>query len=79
MTAFPQLGYGYKSNTNIAKDVPPSGDAIIWWRHLTDDKKAELIVVEHPDCLNQSDLMRFALWRLYNRNPQKLFDKYVEE
>lgn len=41
--------------------------------------KADLIVKQHPDCLNQSALMRFALWQRYNKNPQKLFDKWIEE
>lgn len=80
MAAFPQLGYGYKSNTShIAKDVPATDEALTWWRHISDDMKADLIVKEHPKCLNQSDLMRFALWQLYNKNPQKLFDKWIEE
>jgi len=67
MAAFPQLGYGFKSNTShIAVEVPATEEAIMWWRHcLTPDQKA--------------DLMRMALWRLYERNPQKLFDKWIEE
>lgn len=81
MAAFPQLGYGYKSNTShVAKDVPATDEALAWWRHcLTNDQKVELIVKEHPNCLRQSDLMRMALWILYNRNPQKLFDKWIKE
>jgi hypothetical protein len=81
MVAFPQLGYGFKSNTShIAKETPATEEALAWWRQcLTDEQKADLIVKEHPKCLNQSDLMRFALWRLYNKNPQKLFDKWIKE
>jgi hypothetical protein len=81
MAAFPQLGYGFKSNTShIAVEVPATEEAIMWWRHcLTPDQKADLIVKDHPNCLKQSDLMRMALWRLYERNPQKLFDKWIEE
>ena len=75
MAAFPQLGYGYKSNiSHIATD-----EALAWWRHISDDVKTDLIVKEHPKCLNKSDLMRFALWQYYNKNPQKLFDKWIEE
>lgn len=81
MTAFPQLGYGYKSNTShIATEKPTSEVAIMWWRHcLTDDQKVDLIVKKHPQCLNQSGLMRFSLWKIYNENPQKLYDDWIKE
>lgn len=80
MSAFPQLGYGYKSNTShISEDIEPSNDALAWWRHISDEEKADLIIKQHPNCLNQSDLLRFALWNSYNKNPQKLFDKWIEE
>ena len=81
MSAFPQLGYGFKSNiSHIAKEVSTTEEAIAWWRNcLTDNQKVDLIVKEHPGCLNQSDLMRFALWTKYNKNPQKLFDKWIKE
>ena len=81
MTAFPQLGYGYKSNTShIVKGVQTSKDAELWWKHcLTDDQKADLIVKRHPECLRQSGLMRLALWRIYNNNPQKLYDEWLKD
>jgi hypothetical protein len=81
MAAFPQLGYGYHSNTShIVKEVQASKDAELWWRHcLTDDQKIELIIKRHPNCINQSQLMRLSLWRLYNNNPQKLYDEWVKD
>lgn len=81
MSAFPKLGYGFKSNTShIVKDIPATEEAIDWWRHcLTDEQRGELIVKEHPECLRQSDLMRFALCCLYDKNPQKIFDKWIKE
>lgn len=61
------------------EDIPATDEALAWWRHISNDMKADLIVKEHPNCLNQSDLMRFALFQLYSKNPQKLFDKWIEE
>ena len=52
----------------------------LWWRHcLTDDQKVDLIVKKHPECLRQSVLMRLSLWRIYNNNPQKLYDDWIKE
>jgi len=80
MSAFPQLGYGFKSNTShITEDILPTDEVFTWWDCISDDTKIELIVKQHPDCLKQSDLMRIALWNLYCKNPQKLFDKFFEE
>ena len=81
MAAFPQLGYGYKSNTShIAVEVQATEEAIMWWRHcLSPEKKAELIVKNHPDCLKQSYLMRISLWWIYDKNPQKLFNEWIKE
>ena len=81
MSAFPQLGYGYKSNTShIAVDVSPSKECILWWRHcLTDDQKVDLIIKRHPECLKQSGLRRWSLWKIYNENPQKLYNDWVKE
>lgn len=79
MTAFPQLGHGFNSNVVTAPENPASEEAKFWWRHLSDDKKVELIIKEHPDSVNQSPMMRMALWIFFNKNPQKLFDKAIEE
>ena len=80
MTVFPQLGYGYKSNTSHIAKSEPSAISLTWWRNcLTDDQKADLIVKKHPQCLKQSGLMRFSLWKIYNENPQKLYDDWIKE
>jgi hypothetical protein len=80
MAAFPQLGYGYKSNTShIAKGVEASKDVELWWKHcLTDDQKVDLIVKRHPECLHQSGLRRWSLWEIYNKNPQKLYNDWIK-
>jgi hypothetical protein len=77
MAAFPQLGTGFKSNSDhIAKEIPPTEQALFWWRNcLTESEKADLIIKEHPNCLKQSEMLRMALWILYDKNPQKLYDK----
>ena len=50
-----------------------------WWRNLEDGEKLSLIMKEKPKYLQYSGLMKFAIWNNYNKNPQKLFDKYVEK
>lgn len=81
MVAFPQLGYGYKSNTShIVKNSEPSAISLAWWRNcLTDDQKVDLIVKKHPECLHQSGLRRLSLWKIYSENPQKLYDEWIKE
>lgn len=81
MTAFTQLGYGYKSNTShIAAKSEPSEISLAWWRNcLTEKQKVDLIVKKHPECLTQSFLRRLSLWKIYNENPQKLYDDWMGE
>ena len=47
-----------------------------WWRNISDEEKLSLIIKERPDYLRYSGLMKFAILNNYNKNPQKLFDKY---
>ena len=80
MAAFPQLGYGFKSNTShVIKKEPVITEALTWWRQLTNDRKAELIVKENPNSLRESRMRKEFLWTGYDKNPQVLFDKYHEE
>lgn len=81
MAAFPELGYGYKSNTShIVNDIGPTEEAIAWWENcLTTDERIELIIKEHPNCDNGSDMLLFGLHVSYSNNPQKLFNKWIKE
>ena len=81
MSAFPQLGYGYKSNTShIATETPPTEEAIMWWKHcLTTDERVELIKKHHPNCERGSGMLLFGLHVSYTNNPQKLYDEWVKE
>lgn len=44
MAAFPQLGYGYHSNTSHIVKSEPSAISLAWWRNcLTTKQQIELI------------------------------------
>ena len=39
MAAFPQLGYGYKSNTSHISKSEPSTISLAWWRNCLTSKQ----------------------------------------
>jgi hypothetical protein len=81
MAAFPQLGYGYKSNTShIVEDTEPTEEARAWWENcLTSDQRVQLIIKQHPGCDTGSGMLLFGLHVSYSKNPQKLFNKWIEQ
>lgn len=80
MVAFPQLGYGYKSNASHIVKNEPSREAVAWWRnYLTDKQQVEIIEKRHPNCHNGSGMLLFALHVNYSKNPQKLYDEWIKE
>lgn len=75
LIAFPQLGYGFKSNnSHIAKPEEASDEAKHWWRYLSEEKKIEMLIKHKPDLMKMSSLMALAILNNANKNPQMLFD-----
>lgn len=75
LIAFPQLGYGYKSNTShIAKPEEASEEAQYWWRYLSEEQKIEMLIKHKPDLMKMSSLMAYSAFNNANKNPQMLFD-----
>jgi hypothetical protein len=80
MAAFPQLGYGYKSNTSHIVKNEPSNESLMWWKHcLTDKQRIEIIERHHPNCHNGSGMLLFGLHVAYSKNPQKFYDEWIGE
>jgi hypothetical protein len=48
-----------------------------WWHKLTDVQRIEYIGKETPNYINYTSLMKYALHRKYDKDPQYLFTKYV--
>lgn len=42
MTAFPQLGYGFKTNVRTLPECKPSFKAKQWWDNLSDENRIEI-------------------------------------
>jgi hypothetical protein len=80
MAAFPQLGYGYHSNTSHIVKSEPSPIALAWWRNcLTIKQQIELIEKLHPNCHNGSGMLLCGLHITYSKNPQKLYDEWIKK
>ena len=72
MVAFPQLGYGYKSNTSHIVKNEPSREAVAWWRnYLTDKQQVEIIEKRHPNCHNGSGMLLLKTHKSYMMNGLK--------
>jgi len=78
MTAFPQLGTGFKSNTShLVKEIEPSQYAIDWWRNdLTNDEKLQILLKEHEGWCDLSNITKSVILMSYHSNPQHLYEKY---
>ena len=80
MAAFPQLGYGYHSNTSHIAKSEPSPISLAWWRNcLTTKQQIELIEKLHPNCHNGSGMLLWGLHVTYSKNPQKLYDEWIKK
>jgi hypothetical protein len=58
------LGHGFKTNIRTIKNNP-SNESVMWWRILSESQKADLIIKQYPNCINQSILMRMSLYKVY--------------
>lgn len=54
-------------------------EAFIWWKSLNINEKINYIMVDYPMFEEFGNLTKYALMRVYDRNPQKSFEKFIKE
>lgn len=54
-------------------------EVFIWWKSLNINEKINYIKVDNPKFEEFGNLTKYGLMRVYDRNPQKAFEKFIKE
>lgn len=79
MSAFSQLGHGFKSNVVTVKSKKVDPGIKILWNHLSTEDKLNMILKEYPEFWKRSDLFRYAIISMIEKDPSDILQKHMPE
>lgn len=78
MAAFPELGYGYKSNRQTIVDPPASYEAVKWMKNMDCGTFIAMMREHHKNWDKLSRFTQCCIARNFADNPERMFIEYGE-
>lgn len=78
MTAFPQLGYSFKTNQQTIKNPPASFEAMEWMKNMDCESFLLMIRKEYSNWDKLSYFTQKGIAYNFYKNPERLYLKYKD-